>query len=242
MDQSVTAAMAKWPNVPDVYGWLSLSERGEWRLHPAGDALAFPPDDDDTEGCWWREAHGGVSIASRQILRFMNRNYASDDTGRWYFQNGPQRVFVRLDAAPFIFHTTVRAAGGGYGLCAHTGRAARHVLCWWLDDHGKLYAETDIGAGLIAGRDVQSLLEALSTPDGGSALAAVEAAMDQEPARRQLLLINPTGKQPCQIDRASSGSVLPGTVPLRFCNARDVAHKLGFVRYPLPFRKPDPRP
>src|SRR3546814_10640581 len=39
MDEQVIAAMARWPDVPDVYGWLSLSERGEWRLHPQGDAL-----------------------------------------------------------------------------------------------------------------------------------------------------------------------------------------------------------
>ena len=32
MDPSVIAAMAKWPNVPDCRGWLSLDRRGQWRL------------------------------------------------------------------------------------------------------------------------------------------------------------------------------------------------------------------
>src|SRR5690606_15898587 len=32
MDPEVLAAIAKWPNVPAVYGWLGLTARGEWRL------------------------------------------------------------------------------------------------------------------------------------------------------------------------------------------------------------------
>ena len=27
MDDAVLRSMAKWPNVPDVYGWLSLDRR-----------------------------------------------------------------------------------------------------------------------------------------------------------------------------------------------------------------------
>ncbi|XOT98625.1 DUF2946 family protein, partial [Alcaligenes pakistanensis] len=33
---------------------------------------------------------------------FFNRNYQADEKGRWFIQNGPQRVYVRLDAAPLI--------------------------------------------------------------------------------------------------------------------------------------------
>src|SRR3546814_2832342 len=97
MDSSVKAALAKWPDVPAVYGWLSLDERGRWRLHPQGDA-----------------AHGGPgeSIDNTQIQAFIGRNYASDSQGRWYFQNGPQRVYVRLDAAPCL----LRRADDGIGL------------------------------------------------------------------------------------------------------------------------------
>src|SRR3546814_7173665 len=29
MDENVIAAMARWPDVPDVFGWLSLTERGQ---------------------------------------------------------------------------------------------------------------------------------------------------------------------------------------------------------------------
>ena len=37
MDDIVKQAMAKWPNVPHVYGWLALDRRGVWRIK--GDAV-----------------------------------------------------------------------------------------------------------------------------------------------------------------------------------------------------------
>ena len=33
---------------------------------------------------------------------FIARNYACDTKGRYFFQNGPQRVFITLDATPWI--------------------------------------------------------------------------------------------------------------------------------------------
>ena len=32
MDETVIRAMAKWPDVPAVWGWLSLDRRGVWKL------------------------------------------------------------------------------------------------------------------------------------------------------------------------------------------------------------------
>ena len=32
MDRSVIRTMARWPNVPAVYGWMSLDRRGRWCL------------------------------------------------------------------------------------------------------------------------------------------------------------------------------------------------------------------
>src|SRR3546814_3203944 len=103
--------MARWPNVPDVFGWLSLSERGQWRLHPQGDALqpaqADPSRQPPKAGPGPKSAPGaGEKIGSPAITAFIDRNYTCDAHGRWYFQNGPQRVFVRLDAAPYILRTT----------------------------------------------------------------------------------------------------------------------------------------
>ena len=32
MDDIVKQAMAKWPTVPDCYGWLGLDARGNWYM------------------------------------------------------------------------------------------------------------------------------------------------------------------------------------------------------------------
>lgn len=156
MDQAVKDAIARWPDVPAVCGWLSLDERGRWRLHPQGDAAAGGP---------------GEPITNTQILAFMDRNYAGDDQGRWYFQNGPQRVYVRLDAAPYI----LRRADSGPGLQTHNGLDAGQVSAWWLDDTGRLYAVTDAGPGMIVDRDLGTLLDLLHTVDGVPLLDALES-------------------------------------------------------------------
>ena len=77
MDETVLAAMAKWPGVPHVHGWLALTARGQWRL-------------------------GGEPIAHAALRGFIDRIYACDRRGRWFFQNGPQRVYVTLELAPFL--------------------------------------------------------------------------------------------------------------------------------------------
>src|SRR3990170_3644456 len=46
IDDIVIRAMAKWPNVPVVYGWLALDRRGQWSIKgaaPAGAAAQFEP-------------------------------------------------------------------------------------------------------------------------------------------------------------------------------------------------------
>jgi hypothetical protein len=77
MDEAVRQALARWPDVPDCFGWLSLSRRGEWQL-PDGPIR-----------------HAGLAA-------FIGRNYEADADGRWYFQNGPQRVFVSLAYTPTV--------------------------------------------------------------------------------------------------------------------------------------------
>ena len=79
MDEAVLRSMAKWPNVPAVYGWLALDRRGNWLIK-------------------------GERIANHALRDFISRNYAADARGCWYFQNGPQRVFVRLAYTPLVVH------------------------------------------------------------------------------------------------------------------------------------------
>jgi hypothetical protein len=79
MDEMVMRSMAKWPNVPDVYGWLALDRRGNWLIK-------------------------GERIGNLAVREFIGRNYQPDARGCWHFQNGPQRVFVALAYAPLVLH------------------------------------------------------------------------------------------------------------------------------------------
>jgi hypothetical protein len=149
MDAEVLAALARWPAVPAVYGWLALTARGEWRLR-------------------------GERIGNAAIVAFIARNYALDGAGRAYFQNGPQRVYVDLESTPWIW----RSSGAGHGLLAHTGAAPRQLARAALLDDGRLALVTDLGPGTVDDRDAARVLHALCD-GAGRALdeAAVERWM-----------------------------------------------------------------
>lgn len=221
MDDNVLAAMARWPEVPHVYGWMSLSEQGRWRLHPNADA--WQPGAPCTA-----PYTPGESINSPQICQFIDRNYASDPQGRWYFQNGPQRVYVRLDAAPYILHTDSAAPT----LRTHNNLAVETIKSWWLDDEGRLYVITEHGPGLISGRDTPAVLNALYTHQGEPLSDTLETLFDQ-------FVKNPQGPQESAAGTLSvwlknTPSPEPNAVPLHFCTASNIARQLGFIPCPQP--------
>ena len=148
MDAAVIDAMKKWPNVPAVTGYISLDQAGNWRHHPDGDAIAHP------EQVGERMTHQGLQS-------FFNRNYQADEQGRWFIQNGPQRVYIRLDGAPLIASWCEDQAH----LQDHTGRRLEAILGWYISAQGMLYLLSDLGPALLAGRDVPALLEQLHNQD-----------------------------------------------------------------------------
>lgn len=87
MDEQVIRSMLKWPDVPDCYGWLALDRRGQWRMRNE-----------------YAQTHRlpGALIEHVGLKEYIARNYAHDTMGRYYFQNGPQRVFVSLDSCPWV--------------------------------------------------------------------------------------------------------------------------------------------
>ena len=132
MDDIVLRGMAKWPNVPAVYGWLSLDRRGHWLLK--GDRVANPG-----------------------IAAFFGRNYSHDEQGRWFFQNGPQRVYVALDYTPHVYRVT-SASSMPLTLTSHSGAPAPTARGAYFDETGQLLLNTDLGIGLIHDADLESLV------------------------------------------------------------------------------------
>jgi hypothetical protein len=144
MDDIVRAALRKWPNVPHCFGWLALDARGQWfmrdeRIQRAG---AFP-------------AVKGSRIDHPKLLDFIGRNYEHDDAGCWFFQNGPQRVYVQLEAAPWVWRVDADAR-----LQSHTGREARYQTAL-LDEHGRLFVASDLGLGVVHTLDMEAASDAV---------------------------------------------------------------------------------
>lgn len=154
MDDIVKAALAKWPNVPDCYGWLGLDARGNWYLRDdqAQAAGGFCAANMSMER---RLAAKGSLLMHDKLIDFIQRNYASDAEGQWFFQNGPQRVYVELEATPFIWRI-----GSGFAVAAHTGSEARVQRCM-VDEEGRVYLETDLGFGLVHTLDMLAAADAI---------------------------------------------------------------------------------
>ena len=138
MDEIVKAALAKWPNVPHCYGWLALDARGHWRMRDEAAQHANL---------------AGDKIVHTALLAFINRNYLHDAQGRWYFQNGPQRVYVNLAATPFIARTDTDGT-----LVLHTGEALPAIDAAWLTENGQLVARAGERIALVDDRDMAQLL------------------------------------------------------------------------------------
>ncbi|MBL8383147.1 MAG: DUF2946 family protein [Burkholderiales bacterium] len=153
MDPQVLAAMARWPGVPDVYGWLHVDARGGFRLR-AGDGFA--------------------TIGNPALAAFIARNYQPDARGCWYFQNGPQRVYASLALTPLVYRFD-----GSSPPRAQTGADAARVHGVLIDEHATVVLLADPGPGAIDDRDLAAFLSCVVDAGGTPATdAAVEAWLD----------------------------------------------------------------
>ena len=140
MDEIVKAALKKWPTVPHCYGWLALDARGQWFMRDERIQRAGP----------FPRVKGSV-IRHDKLLEFIHRNYEHDSNGCWFFQNGPQRVYVELEAAPLVWR--VSWAQGAVQVQAHTGEAASEQSAW-LDEQGRLFLQGERGLGIVHSQDM----------------------------------------------------------------------------------------
>jgi len=195
MDEIVKQGMVKWPNVPAVYGWLGLDRRGRWLLK--GDPISNPA-----------------------VADFISRNYEHDATGRWFFQNGPQRVFVALAYTPLVYRIRWDPdPKAPLRIEAHTGMVVREVDSAWIDDAGILLLVTEQGAGMVDDRDLDRLLSCFVDKAGNALPEEVIAEM---------------------IERLQAGGIVglyfcyrEHTVPVTAVASADVPAKSGFVQRPV---------
>jgi len=195
MDDIVKQAMAKWPDVPSVYGWLGLDRRGEWLIK-------------------------GERISNPMVAACISRNYEHDAAGRWFFQNGPQRVFVALEYTPLVYRIgRGPASGAPLTIEAHTGRTVIRIDGAWIDDAGIVLIATEHGAGMIDDRDLERLLPCFAG-ERGTALtedaiaAAVERLQDGGTARLRF-------------------RYREDTVPVLAIATSEVPARFGFVQRPV---------
>lgn len=186
MDDQVLRGMARWPNVPAVYGWLALDRRGNWLLQ-------------------------GEPIENPVVTAYFARNYERDDAGRWFFQNGPQRVFVDLEYTPLVYRA-LNASQQPLAIESHTGKPVAALRGVWIDEQGALLLETEHGVGVLHDRDLESALPALIDANG---TALPEDALEDVMALLQQGLEAPVwlklGEQNVKVEPIRSGEV-----PARF--------------------------
>ena len=127
MDEIVARSMARWPDVPAVYGWLELDRRGGWRIK-------------------------GERIGNAALREFIGRNYLRDERGCWFFQNGPQRVFVSLAYTPLVVHYDGEAL---LDHCAQPFSPSNFLQ----DEEGSVLVEGERGIALLDDRDLERLAE-----------------------------------------------------------------------------------
>lgn len=148
MDEWVKRALAKWPDVPALYGWLRLTRRGRWLIK-------------------------GELITNPKIVRVINRNYDCDDQGRWFFQNGPQRGYIALDYAPFTLRNMAEDITNEV-LQTHNELQVSSATAAYLDEEGSFVLATQHGPGLISDDDLDWVLSRLQ--QDGSAVSEDQLA------------------------------------------------------------------
>jgi hypothetical protein len=204
MDEIVLRSMMKWPNVPSVYGWLRLDRRGRW--------LIRMPDHGGTESTPAPDAeHRFERIVNTAMIGFIGRNYSHDEQGRYFFQNGPQRVYVALEYTPWIYCLD----GDGRQLVTHTGAAAGAPREAYVDEQGGLVLLCEPGVGAVLDRDLAALADGFSDP-AGQALD-VEALIDQTRTGQRVRA------------RIAGAEVTVGAI-----NAQELAARFGYVPRPRP--------
>lgn len=199
MDEIVKQAIAKWPDVPHCYGWLALDARGAWRMR-----------DEAAQ----QQGLAGERIAHPALLGFIRRNYAADENGRWFFQNGPQRVYVNLELTPYIVRSDpVR------GFVTQTDAQMDALDAVYLTENGRLILQSKDKIAALDDRDLAQCIKQLRIDDKAVSDTTLLAWIGNEP-----------GTESLDVQLLHDGRQLPVQ---RIAEAELAAH-FGFVSAPQP--------
>lgn len=193
MDEIVRQALAKWPSVPHCHGWLALDARGAFRMRDEATQQANLP---------------GDIIRHTALLAFIYRNYTHDERGAWFFQNGPQRVYVDLETTPFVARTDPV-----HQFVLHDGKLMTDMNEVCLTEQGQLVLRNSRQIAMLDDRDLAQCLTLLKRQG--------KVINDD-----QLLdwLASPTDDL--------SLSTLTGDIPVRWMRSDRLASSFGFIRRP----------
>lgn len=195
MDEIVRQAIAKWPSVPHCYGWLALDARGAFRMR-----------DEAVQ----RANHPGDIIRHEALLAFIYRNYTCDERGAWFFQNGPQRVYVSLEATPYIARTHP-----AHQFVLHDGKLLGDIDETCLTGHGQLILRAGSQVAMLDDRDLAQCLPLLTMQ-----------GRPVEDARLMHWLTAP--------DDTLRLSAPTREIPVRWLRSEDIAGHFGFIQQPTP--------
>ncbi|HET8883270.1 MAG TPA: DUF2946 family protein [Solimonas sp.] len=187
MEDWVRRALARWPDVPALYGWLGLDRRGRWLIR-------------------------GETISRPQIIDTIARNYACDERGCWYFQNGPQRGYVQLEVAPFV----LRVGDDGERLLTHNRLPVERPTRAFIDGEGSLLLATEHGAAAFADTELDWVLRRIDGADGELRDDELAAALALPSGARTALTLRCAGRR----------------LPLVRLDPQHAEAELGFVRAP----------
>ena len=151
MDDMVRAALKKWPQRAGLHR-LARARCARRLVHARRPARRPPAPS--------RSLARAAGIEHLQLREFIERNYdGTPDGARGYFQNGPQRVYVELEAAPHVWRLGARA-GAAPQVRSHTGQEAT-VASAWIDERGRLFLATDTGFGIVHTQDMEAAADAV---------------------------------------------------------------------------------
>ena len=103
----------------------------------------------------------GDIIRHESLLAFIYRNYDCDSRSAWYFQNGPQRVYVELETTPFIARTDP-----ALGFVLHDRTPVLEIDHVFMTDTGQLIIQSQQKIAMLDPSDLGHCLASwLSAPN-----------------------------------------------------------------------------